>query len=193
MKQTVGRWSVISGMILVAALSRLLPHPPNFTPVGAMALFGGAVFASPWAGAAVPLAAMALSDVLLGLFVYKYGLWHNGMPFVYVSLLLIVGLGRLIRSRTRPVNIAAAAVTGSVLFFLITNFGVWLNGCVSSNPVYPPTAAGLVACYVAALPFFGYTLGGDLLYASLLFGGWALLLRQFPALGGWQASPVVAR
>jgi hypothetical protein len=159
---------------------RLLPHPPNVTPIAAIALFGGAHFASKRAALAVPLTAMCLSDVLLG-----FGV-HRVMPFVYGSFASTVFLGRLIRDRRSALAVGGAALTGSVLFFVVTNFGVWLVG-----DLYPRTLEGLVACYVAGIPFFRNTLAGDFLYAGALFGGFALAQRCFPVLRE-QSRPAVA-
>jgi hypothetical protein len=171
------RFVTLVGIVLAAAAMRLLPHPPNVTPIAAIALFGGAHFASKRAALAVPLLAMWLSDLVLG-----FGV-HRVMPFVYASFALIVVLGRLIRDRRSALAVGAAALTGSVLFFVITNVGVWLVG-----DLYPRTVEGLVACYVAAIPFFRNTLAGDLLYAGALFGGFALAEWRFPALRRQSAS-----
>jgi hypothetical protein len=141
------RFVALAGIVLAAAAMRLLPHPPNVAPMAAIALFGGARFDSKRAALAVPLLAMWLSDVLLGFGVDRV------MPFVYGSFALIVVLGRLIRDRRSPLAVGGTAFAGSVLFFVITNFGVWLSG-----DLYPRTAEGLVACYVAAIPFFRNTL-----------------------------------
>lgn len=162
------RFSLLAGMVLIAALSRLIPHPPNFAPIAAMALFGGAHFADRRAAFLVPLAAMFLRDLVLGL--------HGLIPVVYVSFAAIACLGLLMRGRIRPGTVAASALTGSILFFLTTNFGVWALGTM-----YPKTPAGLAACYIAALPFFGSTLLGDMFYAVALFGSMALAEARFPA------------
>src|SRR5438876_6349607 len=116
------RFVTLVAMILTAAVTRLLPHPPNVTPIAAMALFGGGHFASPLAALAVPLSAMFLSDLLLG-----FGL-HPVMPFVYGSFAFTVWLGRWLRTRRSSVAITVAAVCGSVVFFVVTNLGVWLVG-----------------------------------------------------------------
>ena len=115
------------------------------------------------------MAAMLLSDLLIG--------FHGGMPFVYAAILLISALGLAIRSRLNPVWIGGAALSASLLFFVVTNFGVWLAG-----GLYPATGAGLVSAFVAAIPFFGNTLAGDLIYTGLLFGGFALAEQWFPVL-----------
>ena len=163
------RTALVAGMILAAAATRLLPHPPNVTPIGALALFGGACFPRLRTALLVTGGAMLLSDLLIGL--------HDQMSGVYVCFALLVALGRRLRDRRSAPRVAVAALAASILFFLGSNLGVWAGGVL-----YPLTPAGLVACYVAALPFFGATLLGDLLYAALLFGGLALAERRFPAL-----------
>ena len=155
--------------VLAAALFRLVPHPPNFSPIAAMALFSGAYFGRKGLAFAAPLGAMLVSDAVLG--------FHSGMPVVYGSLALIVVLGWLLTAKRSAGRIAAAAVSASVLFYLVTNFGVWALG-----DMYPKTLAGLGACYVAALPFFQNSLAGDLVFTALLFGGFALAERWLPAL-----------
>ncbi len=117
----------------------------------------------------VPLAALFLSDMILGLYPH--------MEFVYGSFALVVCLGLLLQKKRTPLRIAGAAFTSSLLFFVITNFGVW-----ALYPLYPKTFAGLVECYVAAIPFFQNTLVGDGLFTTVLFGGFALAERLVPAL-----------
>ena len=165
------------GVVCVAAVLRLVPHPPNFTPIAATALFGGAYFASRRVAFVVPLLAMYLSDLFLGFFVYDFGFFNAQMPFVYASFAMTVCLGLVIRHHRRPLQIAAAALTGSLMFFVVTNFGVWATGTF-----YPKTANGLATCYVAAIPFFRNTLAGDVVYTIVLFGGFALAQHSFPTL-----------
>ena len=163
------RLGVLVLMILAAAGSRLIPHPPNMASIAAVALFGGAYLANKWLAFLVPLAALFLSDLVLGL--------YGHMEIVYGSFALVVCIGLLLRKRRTPLRIAGAALASSTLFFVITNFGVWAFG-----HLYPKTAAGLFTCYVAAVPFFQNTLAGDALYTTVLFGGFALAERLFPAL-----------
>lgn len=159
------RFNVLAGMILAAAASRLIPHPPNFTPIAAMALFGGACFSNQRAAFFVPLAGLFLSDLVLGL--------HALMPVVYGSFALTVCLGFWLRRQPSAWRVAGAAVASALLFFALTNFGVWALGSL-----YPKTAGGLVQCYVAAIPFFRNTLLSNLLYSGFLFGGFALAERR---------------
>jgi hypothetical protein len=165
-------------MTLAAAVSRLIPHPPNFAPMGAMALFGGACFADRRAAFVVPLAAMFLSDLLIGLLSGNLAMGLHGLiPVVYGSFAMIVCLGFWLRRRRTVVPIGGAALASSVLFFALTNFGVWALGSL-----YPKTWDGLVACYVAASPFFHNTLLGDAVYTAALFGGLALAEKGLPSL-----------
>ena len=155
--------------ILVAAALRLVPHPPNFTPIGAMALFSGAYLGRRGLAFVAPLGALLLSDLVLG--------FYHGMVTVYATVALIVLVGWVALARVSPIRVGAAALASSVLFFVITNFGMWLF-----SGFYPLTVAGLGACYVAAIPFFQNTVAGDLSYSALLFGGFALLERTVPRL-----------
>ncbi len=171
------RSTVLVVMVLVAAASRLLPHPPNISPVGALALFGGACFVRRRTAFLVPLAAMLLSDLAIGLLRgdLRQG-FHSLLPVVYFSFTLVVGVGFLLRGRRQVVSVTAATLAGSVIFFVVTNFGVWALGSF-----YPKTWEGLAACYTAAIPFFHNTLIGDALYSFVLFGGLAVLERSWPA------------
>jgi hypothetical protein len=161
---------VLAGIVVAAALARLVPHPPNVTPIAAMALFGGACFANRKMAYLLPLAAMLLSDLVLGC--TRYGLWSllAIQPVVYACILATTALGRLIQDRRSPWQVGAATLAGSLWFFAVTNFAVWAAG-----QLYPRTGSGLVACYVAAIPFFRNSLLGDLGFTALLFGGLAWL------------------
>jgi hypothetical protein len=163
------RFIMLATMILAAAASRLIPHPPNFTPIAAIALFGGAQFAFKRAAFLVPLTAMFLGDLVLGL--------HARIPVIYGCFALIVCLGFWLREQRSAGRIIVAALAGSVLFFVITNFAFW-----ASTSLYPKTVAGLAECYVAAIPFFRNTLAGDLFFTTVLFGGLALAEWRLPRL-----------
>jgi hypothetical protein len=163
------RFLVLAGMILAAALTRLIPHPPNFTAVGAMALFGGAYFSRKSFAFAVPLIVMFITDLILG--------FHQTIYAVYISFILIVVIGFSLRDRKKPGNVILASVSASVLFFVITNFAQWL-----SHPMYAKNTAGLIECYTLAIPFFHYTLLGDLFFVGFLFGAFELAKVKFPQL-----------
>lgn len=180
------RFLLLIGVIFLAASSRFLPFPPNFAPITAMALFAGACFASKRAAFIVPLAAMFLSDLAIGLF--SGNIWngfHTLMPIVYLCFALIVCIGFLLKDRRSLAPIAGATLAGSILFFVVTNFSVWAFGTM-----YPKTLEGLGACFVAAIPFFQNSLAGDLFYASVLFGGLALAEKCYPTLRSVALQPV---
>jgi hypothetical protein len=155
-------------LILLATALRIAPHPWNFTPVGAMALFSGAVLRDRRLAFLFPLLALFLGDIFVG--------FHKLVPFVYASFLINIAIGLWLRDRRALARISLATLLAALQFFLVTNFAVWqLLGS------FPHTASGLVACYVAGIPFFWNTLAGDALYATLLFGSFALAERLFPA------------
>lgn len=169
----------IISVILAGALFRFIPHWPNFTPIAAMALFGGAYLGRNYLAFIIPFAAMFLSDLLLGL--------HPGMWAVYLAFGITVMIGILIRRNPRFVSIFGASVTSSVIFFLLTNFAAWL-----ASPYYPPTISGLMQSYVAGLAFLNNgTMGisfflnevaGSLFYNGIFFGSYALARQWLPAL-----------
>ena len=176
------RLSIISIIVLAAAFSRLLPHPYNFTPIGAMGLFGAAHLSRKYLAFLIPFLAMWASDLALNNIIYArlypefYGdsfVWFGNL-WVYASFAAIVVLGLALLRRVKATNLLAASLLASVLFFLATNFGSWL-----AAPQYPKTAAGLMAAYGAGIPFFWNTLLGDLFYAGVLFGGYEWLQRRF--------------
>lgn len=174
-------WIVVSSMILFAALSRLLPHWPNFTAVGAMALFGASHLRKPAHAALVSLSALYLSDLIINNVLYAeyYTSFFWGFDTgVYVGFALILGIGALLRGRVGVATVGAAAVLSSVTFFLVTNaFHWWSSG------MYPHTTAGLLMSYTAGLPFLWNTLLGDLFFSGLLFGGYAWLAQRVKVLG----------
>jgi hypothetical protein len=156
-------------MIIAGAALRLIPHYPNFTPITAMALFGGAYFTNKKLAFIVPFAAMLLSDLVLG--------YHSTFLAVYISFALIVAIGFSLRKKRTVSNILVASVSSSVLFFVITNFAFWYTGAL-----YPMSLTGLGACFIAAIPFFQYTLIGDLVYTGLFFGAFEYAKYKLPVL-----------
>src|SRR6185503_16001806 len=142
------RLAALLSAILAAAALRLVPHPPNFSPIDAMALFSGAYLGRRWLAFIAPFAALLLSDAILG--------FYRGMEFQYLSVALIVLIGWFALSRTSVARVAAASIAGSVLFFVVSDFGTWVV-----SGMYPHSLSGLAECYVAAIPFFPNTLAGD--------------------------------
>ena len=177
------RFLAISGIVFLAAISRLLPHPPNFTPVGALALFGAAHFRRHIA-VLIPFIALWFSDLLLNNLVYAAqfpelydGFSWFGSPAVYLSFGLVSLLGMRLLRKISWQSVLGASVAGSLLFFLITNFAAWVN-----NPFYPQNVAGLMQSYIAGIPFFWNSLAGDVFFAGVLFGSFAALQRIVPQL-----------
>lgn len=146
----------IFGLIVFGVISRLLPHPPNFTPINAIALFSVLYLDSKWLSLATLFATMLLSDLILG--------FHGTMPYVYLSFGLVIFAGHSLVKNGPILRIPAAGFASALLFFLVTNFGAW-----TTDHFYPKTAEGLGLCYLAAIPFFVNQIAGDLLYASLLY------------------------
>jgi hypothetical protein len=169
MEKITPKFWVLTLMIFAAAFVRLIPHPPNFAPIAAMALFGGAYFSKKWAAFIVPITAMFITDLFLG--------FHETMWAVYLSFVLIVVIGMLMLKEKKVSNVFFASVISSVSFFVITNFGIWL-----STLYYEKTGAGLAMCYTAAIPFFHQTLLGDLFFVAILFGLFEIVKAKIPSL-----------
>ena len=163
------RFVTLVAIVVVTALSRVVPHPWNATPLAAIALFAGAYFSDKRAAFLVPIAAMLMSDVVLG--------FYATLPFTYLCFGLTVLLGRFLHDNKTVARVGGAALGSSVMFFLVTNLVCWVT-----MPEYSKDASGLVQCYAMALPFFRGTLIGDLVFTGLFFGGFALSEKAFPAL-----------
>lgn len=153
---------VLFSFVLIAALTRLVPHPPNFAPITAMSLFAGAYFTRKQLAFIVPLLAMLISDLFLGFYTISI--------FVYLSFALITWMGQQ-KNRVTP----KLVLLGSVLFFLISNLGVWLL-------YYPKTIDGLLTCFTLAIPFFATSLLGDVFYSIVLVFGFSAVSKR------WQLS-----
>jgi hypothetical protein len=186
------RTLVLVSAIFLVMLTRLLPHPPNFGPAGAAALFAVTHFRSRAAGFLIPLTALLLSDAALEV-TTRLGLYTSWMAggygfyprmwVVYLAFALVALVGQMLRWRKTPPMVAGCTLTGSIIFFLVTNF-VWWPG----NELYPQTWHGLLLSYRAGLEFFRWTLLGDACFAVVLFGGFALAEKHYPVLR--PASPV---
>ena len=166
-------------IILVAAFSRLIPHMPNFSPLGGIALFGAAHFSKKWLAFLIPLIAVWLSDLILNNVIYaqfysEFTWFYPGFYWQYASYLLIALTGTFLFRKINTKRVIGGIAASSALFFLISNFGVWAGGTM-----YPPTFSGLLACYAAGIPFLQGTVTGDMVYTASLFGGYYLLQRKF--------------
>lgn len=159
------RWLTIVGLIAFGVLARFAPHAPNFSPLAALALFSATYMRKFWQALIVPIGALLISDAILG--------FYPDMPIVYASFALITILGLTVKSNKSIVSFLGASVGSSVLFFVLTNFGVWWLG-----RIYPLNAAGLGACFLAAIPFFQNTVTSTLLFGAVLFGAQEMLDRH---------------
>jgi hypothetical protein len=142
----------------IGIIFRLMPHAPNFTPIAAIALFGG-IYLSKRTAFILPVLALMISDIFIGFYEPKL------MIAVYGSFLLCVILGLYLKAHKKWYTVLGGSVAGSVSFFLVTNFAVW-----AFTPWYAKTFSGIIQCYLMALPFFKNTLMGDLFYIILFFG-----------------------
>jgi hypothetical protein len=163
------RGAVIVMLITLSAVLRMVPHPWNLTPVGAMALFSGAMFRNRWIAFLLPLASLFAGDLFVG--------FHKLMLIVYASFAVSVAIGRWLRENRSLARIGGVVFLGAAQFFVTTNFAMWVLG-----GYYAKTAAGLATCFMAGVPLFWNTLSGDALYAGILFGGLALAEKMLPAL-----------
>ena len=173
------RFTIITTIVFIAAVSRLLPHAPNFTPIGAMALFSGAYFTKKYWAFLVPMLALFLSDALMGFNGWYY---TEQVVAVYGTFILITALGLFMQKNKGVLRVAGLSIASSILFFVITNLVVWISGFFHQPALYPLNTSGLMECYTMAIPFFDKTLAGDLFYNTVLFGGFYLLQINIPSL-----------
>lgn len=157
-KGEILEFAIAAFLIFIGAICRLLPHPPNFTPIAAIALFGGVYF-SKKISLILPILVMTISDLFLGFYS-----WHL-MVFVYLSFLICVFLGFKLKNHKKWPTVLGYSLLGSIIFYLLTNFAVW-----AFTGWYQKGFSGLIQCYFMALPFFKNTLLGGLFYTTLFFG-----------------------
>lgn len=183
-KITLPIWSILL-VIGIAVLSRLLPHPLNVSPLAGIALFGAAAFKNRGLAILIPIFAFWLSDVILNNTLYRgfydgVTLVHSGMIWTYGAMILIALVGFLALRKISLPRLVGASLSSSLLFFALSNFGVWVSGTM-----YPKTIEGLVTCYVAAIPFFQNTVAGDLFYTLAIFGGVAVAQSRHELRNSW--------
>jgi len=181
------RFYVLLAMVIIAGLSRLIVHLPNFTPIGAMALFGGAYFADKLKAYFMPLLSLFLSDMIIQGIVYQgqYGFpLYEGWYWVYGTFALIVLFGTVMIKKITVANVLLACIVAALAHWIITDFGVWYSGC--NVAVYTKDFNGFVLCYTMAIPYLMNFLMGTVFYAGILFGAFELAQRQFPHLAKQQ-------
>ncbi|MDR1739330.1 MAG: hypothetical protein LBR45_01045 [Bacteroidales bacterium] len=176
------RFGIVSAIILLAALSRLIPHPINFAPIGGMALFGAAYYSKRYWAFIIPIVSMWISDlfinnIIFGQYFEGFVWFYSGSLFTYGAFALIVLFGMFSLKKVGIGSVVGSAIAASVIFFAVSNFGVWFSGTM-----YPKSLEGLMACYTAGIPFFKNTLAGDLVYSAIMFGAFEWSLRKFPRL-----------
>ena len=176
------RFTVLVALILLCAFSRMITHMPNFSPLGAIGIFVAAYFTKKWQAFLIPILSIWLSDLFINNVIYsqnnaEFTWFYSGFYWQYFTYLLIPLVGIFIFKKINPQRVIAGALTSSLIFFLVSNFGCWIG-----NPIYTQNFAGLVTSYVAGIPFFNGTLLGDLCYSGILFGSFALAQYKFPIL-----------
>jgi len=181
MKQTFTlRFGVIAALIFIAALSRMIPHPYNFTPLMAISLFGAAHFSNKWQALMIPLLATWLSDLFINNVLYQSSefVWfYEGFYWQYSTYFLTTVLGLFLLKKINVSRVLGSSLIAALLFFAVSNFGVW-----AGSTTYPHTMTGLIACYAAGIPFFGGTLLGNLFYCGALFGVFHVLQHRWDAI-----------
>tara|TARA_B100000427_G_scaffold82393_1_gene67294 strand:- start:813 stop:1316 length:504 start_codon:yes stop_codon:yes gene_type:complete len=155
---------LVIGFILLGILTRIIPHPPNFTALGAIALFGGAFIYDKKFAFTIPVFIMIVSDFILG---------YNMSLSVYLSFIIMVFIGLYLQKKQNSLRIINAALIGSLVFFVITNFSVFLT-----SSLYPKSIIGLVECYTLAIPFFINTLAGNITYSLIMFYGYNAIYKR---------------
>jgi len=172
------RFFALSAAIFIAALSRLIPHPADFTPLGAMALFGGCYFKDKRKAYLVPILALWVSDIILNsvLYFHKLTFFYSGFLWTYSCFALIVLIGTFMKRVTFK-NVILATITAALLHWLVSDFGVWLNG-----GIYPANLQGFIACYVAALPFLKNMLAANLIFGGVMFGAFEWAQKKYTVL-----------
>ncbi|NJL77231.1 MAG: hypothetical protein HC892_21640 [Saprospiraceae bacterium] len=169
------QFGFLIAIIVLAAFSRIIPHMPNFSPLGAIGLFGAAHFDKKWKAFLIPIAATWLSDLFINNVIYaqyypQFTWFYEGFYWQYGSYLLITFAGLIIFNKISVSKVLLGGLASTTIFFTVSNFGCWLG-----STFYPQNFTGLTACYVAGIPFLTGTLLSDLFYSVVLFGGYYLL------------------
>ena len=169
---------LILSLLIIGVVGRLIPHPPNVTPIIAIALLAAHAFKNKWIAILIPLTGMWISDLMINNYLYagyydKFVFFSNGSLWIYGAILLAVLIGKVLIRSIKLSTVFLSSFSASFFFFIITNFGVWL-----SNMMYPKSLLGLIECYTLAIPFFGNALIGDLIYSVALFTSYSLVFSN---------------
>jgi len=169
---------LILSLLIIGVVGRLVPHPPNVTPIIAIALLAAHAFKNKWIAILIPLTGMWISDLIINNYLYagyydKFVFFSNGSLWIYGAILLAVLIGKVLIRSIKLSTVFLSSFSASFFFFIITNFGVWL-----SNMMYPKSLLGLIECYTLAIPFFGNALIGDLIYSVALFTSYSLVFSN---------------
>jgi len=187
MKKIDLRFSVLLIMVLLAGFSRIIVHIDNFTPIAAMALFGGAYFSTKGKAWLLPLLTLFLSDMVIQGVVYesKFGFpLYKGWYWVYAAIALAVLFGKWIIKKVSLKNVVLAALVSSVAHWIITDFGVWLVGCtdLTTGQLYTKDLSGLLKCYYLSIPYMKDFFFGTIFYSGIMFGAFELAQKKIPLL-----------
>jgi len=169
---------IIVALIAIGLIGRIIPHAYNFTPMTAIALLSAYAFKNKWIAIGLPLLSFWISDLIVNNFIYagyyeNFKIFSPSFLWVYGSILCISIMGRFTLNNANPKTIGLSSVTGSSIFFILTNFGVW-----ATSAMYAKSFIGLIQCYTLAIPFFGGTLLGDLVYSTVLFSSYNLVVSK---------------
>jgi hypothetical protein len=177
------RFYILAGMVLLAGLCRLVPHLHNFTPVGAMALFGGAYFSNAWKVYLSPLLALFISDIIIQGFIYNgmYGFpLYEGWYWVYGTFMVIIYIGNRTIKTAKISNVLIASILAALAHWVITDFWVWYSEMNLS--LYSKDLKGFILCYAMAVPYMMSFLMSTVLYSIILFGGFEWIQKRYPSL-----------
>ena len=170
-------------LILLASFSRVIPHILNFSPLGAIGIFGAAHFNKKWHAIIIPIAATWISDLFINNVIYAryyptFTWFYQGFYWQYAAYILITLFGIFIyKNKINLTNITFGAIGSGIIFFLVSNAGCWVG-----NSFYAQNFSGLLSCYAAGIPFYKGTLLGDIFYTTILFGGYYILQKRFSIL-----------
>ena len=169
---------LILSLLIIGVVGRLIPHPPNVTPIIAIALLASHAFKNILIAILIPLTGMLISDLMINNYLYagyydKFVFFSNGSLWIYGAILFAVLIGKVLIKHIKLSTVFLSSFSASFFFFIITNFGVWL-----SNMMYPKSLLGLIECYTLAIPFFGNALIGDLIYSVALFTSYSLVFSN---------------